>query len=204
MMRDATEGIEHEHVLLNGCRTHLARAGAGELLVLLHGFPECWYSWRHVMTGLAPHFRVVAPDCRGYHLSEKTLDREAYRTEALCRDLLALLQHEGAQRCVLVGHDWGGMLAWQFAARYPQHVSRLVILNAPHPQCFQWALDHDPRSARHRSTLPACARRNARRGSVRTTASPCGRWRLATWNGVAWWTPTTRRSTCKAGGKRVR
>lgn len=160
-MASVTESIKHEHVLLNGARMHLAHAGAGELLVLLHGFPECWYSWRHVMGGLAPNYRVVAPDCRGYHQSERTRDPDAYRTGALCRDLLALMDHEGAQRCILVGHDWGGVLAWQFAARYPQHVSRLVILNAPHPQRFQWALDHDPaqRAASQyitRLRAPAC------------------------------------------------
>ena len=144
MMDILHTAIGHTEARLNGARMHLAHAGQGELVVLLHGFPECWYSWRRVMAELAPHCRVVAPDCRGYHLSEQTPDLDAYRTEALCRDLLALLEHEGVQRCVLVGHDWGGVLAWQFAARHPQQVSRLVIVNAPHPQRFQWALDHDP------------------------------------------------------------
>jgi pimeloyl-ACP methyl ester carboxylesterase len=136
--------IKHAEVTLNGARFHVARAGTGPLVVVLHGFPECWYSWRHVMAELAPYCRVVAPDCRGYHQSEKTPGLENYTTEALCRDVLALLEHEGAQQCVLVGHDWGGVLAWRFAARHPDRVSRLVILNAPHPARFQWALDHDP------------------------------------------------------------
>lgn len=143
-MKSVAASVCHHTVLLGGAPFHVAEAGSGELVILLHGFPECWYSWRHVIDVLAPHFHVVAPNCRGFHGSDKSAPRAAYTPQALCCDVLALLQHYGAERCALVGHDLGGVLAWYFAARYPQHVSRMVILNAPHPNRFQWALDHDP------------------------------------------------------------
>ncbi|WP_181372976.1 alpha/beta fold hydrolase [Massilia glaciei] len=138
--------VRHATVSLDGAPFHVAEAGeaGAELAILLHGFPECWYSWRPVMQALAPDFHVVAPDNRGFNLSDKTAPTSAYTPEALCGDVLALLRHYGAERCVLVGHDWGGVLAWYFAARHPECVTRLVILNAPHPNRLQWALDHDP------------------------------------------------------------
>jgi pimeloyl-ACP methyl ester carboxylesterase len=139
-------GIRHTTVMLGGAPFHVAEAGdaGAPIAVLLHGFPECWYSWRSMMGALAPHFHVLAPDLRGYHESDIAAPQEAYTPAALCADILALLDHYGATRCVLVGHDWGGLLAWFFAALHPQRVARLVILNAPHPNRFQRALDHDP------------------------------------------------------------
>lgn len=124
----ATEG----YVTANEVRLHYVAAGtSGPLVVLLHGFPEFWYSWRHVLPVLGEHYHVVAPDLRGYNLSDKP--RRGYDLPTLCADVAGLITAFGARDAVVVGHDWGGIIAWEFAIRYPALTRRLVILNAPHP-----------------------------------------------------------------------
>lgn len=128
-----------------GVHLHAMVAGPddGPLAVLLHGFPECWYSWRRQMPALAKAgFRVVAPDQRGYNLSDKPSDMYAYRLDALTADVAAILDWAGRERAVIVGHDWGGAVAWRFAMDYPDRVERLVIMNAPHPVAFARELRH--------------------------------------------------------------
>lgn len=116
-----------------GVRLHVARSGSGPAVVLLHGFPEFWYSWRHQIPALVDAgFSVVAPDLRGYNLSDKPRGREAYRLEHLVRDVAAIARSTGQQRVHVVGHDWGGILAWTFASQHRDLVDRLVIMNAPH------------------------------------------------------------------------
>ncbi|MHB1133367.1 MAG: alpha/beta fold hydrolase [Chloroflexota bacterium] len=118
----------------DGLRLHYVAAGNGPLVVLLHGFPEFWYSWRHQLPALArAGFRVVAPDQRGYNLSDKPRGLHAYRTERLADDVAALIADLGAERATVVGHDWGGAVAWCFALRHPRLLERLAILNAPPP-----------------------------------------------------------------------
>ncbi len=129
----------HEEAIVNGIRLHWVEAGSGPLIVLLHGFPEFWYSWRHQIPALAERFRVVAPDMRGYNLSEKP--QAGYDIETLTDDVLGLIRSLGEEQAIVVGHDWGGVIAWAFAARYPNAVRKLVILNAPHPQRFQQSLN---------------------------------------------------------------
>ncbi len=126
-------------------RLHYASCGDERrpLLLLLHGFPEGWFGWRAVMPAFARRFRVVAPDLRGYGRSDKPEGIDAYRAGAIVADLDALVDALGHDRCVLVGHDWGGALAWAFAIAHPERVERLVILNAPHPVPFARALAHD-------------------------------------------------------------
>lgn len=124
---------EHHYAHVNNLRIHYVSAGKGPLVLLLHGFPEFWYSWRHQIPVLAERFRVVAPDMRGYNLTEKPMGVRRYRLELLMEDLRGLIHHLGERRVVLVAHDWGGGVAWPFAARYPQLVDRLVILNCPPP-----------------------------------------------------------------------
>lgn len=137
--------VEHRYAEVNGVRLHYVEAGSGPLVVLLHGFPEHSYTWRYQLSALAEAgFRVVAPDMRGYHLSEKPRGVAAYRVEALAGDVAALIRHLGAQRAALVGHDWGGGVAWATAMLHPKLVERLAILNAPHPASFLHAL-RDPR-----------------------------------------------------------
>jgi pimeloyl-ACP methyl ester carboxylesterase len=107
-------------------------------VILLHGFPEFWYSWRRQMRALAAAgHRVVAPDQRGYNLSEKPADVSAYRVDRLAHDVEALVRHLGATSAVVAGHDWGGAVAWQLARRRPDLLERLVILNAPHPAAYR-------------------------------------------------------------------
>src|SRR5919202_6066254 len=117
-----------------GVQLHYVEAGAGPLVVLLHGFPEFWFSWRRQLPALAAAgFRAVAPDLRGYNLSSKPRGLEAYRVGRLARDVARIIEQLGQQRAAVVGHDWGGGVAWAFAMRYPTLVERLVILNMPHP-----------------------------------------------------------------------
>jgi pimeloyl-ACP methyl ester carboxylesterase len=121
----------------NGIRLHCVTAGSGPLAVLLHGFPEHWYSWRHQIAALAPHFTVVAPDLRGYGDSDKPAGWRSYRLPVLTADVLGLIRAFGHDRAVLIAHDWGGGIAWWFAMEYPQAVDRLVVMNCPHPAVFQ-------------------------------------------------------------------
>lgn len=126
-------------------RLHYASCGApgAPLMVFLHGFPEFWYAWRALLPAFGERFHAVAPDLRGYNLSDKPTDVRAYRASALVADIDALVRGLGHERCVLVAHDWGGAAAWSYAIAHPQRVARLVILNSPHPVPFARALAHD-------------------------------------------------------------
>ncbi len=134
----ATE-ISHEFVQANGLRFHVASCGAGDRLALfLHGFPECWYSWRAQMPALASlGYRVWAPDLRGYGQTDRPPHREDYAIETLMEDVGALIDASGARETVLLAHDWGGVIAWYFATRKVRPLQRLVVMNLPHPQVMQ-------------------------------------------------------------------
>lgn len=135
----------------DGVRLHAVVSGpeTGPLVVLLHGFPEFWYSWRRQIPVLADAgYRAVAPDQRGYNLSDKLADVYAYRLDALTADVAAILDWAERERAIIVGHDWGGAVAWRFAMDYPQRVERLVILNAPHPVAFAREMRHWPQRRR--------------------------------------------------------
>ncbi|MGC9400340.1 MAG: alpha/beta fold hydrolase [Anaerolineae bacterium] len=126
-------------VTVGDVRLHTVVAGPqdGPLAVLLHGFPEHWYSWRHQIPQLAEMgYRVVAPDQRGYNLSDKPADIAAYRIDRLTADVLGLIRALGHKKATLLGHDWGGVVAWRCAMDAPSAVERLVVMNAPHPQAF--------------------------------------------------------------------
>ncbi len=114
-------------------RLHYIEAGNGPLLILLHGFPEFWYSWRYQIDVLARHFRVIVPDMRGYNLSDKPKRIEDYQMEFLAADIAGLIDALGEKQACLAGHDWGAAVAWATAALYPKHVRKLAILNVPHP-----------------------------------------------------------------------
>jgi epoxide hydrolase 4 len=129
----AVDGLRHQYAMVNGVRLHYVEAGSGPLVLLLHGFPEFWYSWRHQIDALAPHFRVVAPDQRGYNLSEKPHGVGAYAIDTLVEDVAALIRHLGEEQAVIVGHDWGGGVAWSFALAHPEMTRRLIVMNCPHP-----------------------------------------------------------------------
>jgi len=129
---------QHLFVQTNDIRLHCVTQGEGELVVLLHGFPEFWYSWRHQIPALARHFKVVVPDLRGYNDSDKP--KTGYDIDTLAADIRGLVQGLGYSKAHIVGHDWGGAIAWHFAQQFPQMLHRLAILNAPHPQAFMQAL----------------------------------------------------------------
>ena len=117
-----------------GVKIHYASLGNGPLVVMIHGFPDFWYSWRHQMAALSDTFQVVAIDQRGYNLSDKPKGVESYDMRLLVGDVAAVIRHLGRDKATIVGHDWGGVVAWQFAMNLPQMTENLVILNLPHPQ----------------------------------------------------------------------
>jgi pimeloyl-ACP methyl ester carboxylesterase len=159
------ETIRHEFADVNGVRIHyaIARPGNSEneeraahegemkLIVFLHGFPEFWYAWRKQLDEFGRDFIAVAPDMRGYNLSSKPAAVEEYDIGKLVGDVRALVEylaareHLRAARCVLVGHDWGGAVAWATAIACPEIVERLVIINAPHPKIFERELRENPK-----------------------------------------------------------
>ena len=140
------DNIRHGYAQVGDVRLHYAECGAGERLVLLlHGFPECWYSWRHQLKSLGARFRVVAPDLRGYNLSDRPPRVEDYRTERLVDDVLGLIRHFGAREAAVVGHDWGALVAWAVAQNYPAYVWKLAALQVPPPRV--WAANMTWRQA---------------------------------------------------------
>jgi pimeloyl-ACP methyl ester carboxylesterase len=131
------QGIEHAVVRAGDVQLHCAAMGPrdGPLVLLLHGFPECWVSWRYQLPALAAAgFRAVAPDLRGYGGSDKPRGLRHYRLERLAQDVSDLIRALGRERADLVGHDWGGNVAWHAASWHPERVRRLAILNMPHPR----------------------------------------------------------------------
>lgn len=137
--------LRHEQRLINGIRLHYVIAGAGPLLLLLHGFPEFWYSWRHQIPLLAQHYTVVAPDLRGYNESEKPRRVKDYRLSILIDDITGLIESLGEKQAIVAGHDWGGAVAWGVAIARPETIQKLIILNMPHPRLLVQHLLTNPR-----------------------------------------------------------
>jgi pimeloyl-ACP methyl ester carboxylesterase len=127
-----------------GVKIHYVTAGHGPLVIMLHGFPDFWYTWRDQMPALAKHFQVVAVDLRGYNKSDQPKGVENYALDKLVGDVDAVLRHFKQDKAVIVGHDWGGMIAWAFAMAHPEKTDRLVILNLPHPKGLMRELAHNP------------------------------------------------------------
>jgi pimeloyl-ACP methyl ester carboxylesterase len=131
--------IRRNYANVNRIRLHYAESGSGDdLVILLHGFPEFWYSWRHQLDALGKRFHVVAPDMRGYNLSDKPAQVQDYRIELLVSDVIGLVDHFGAKQTAIVGHDWGAGVAWAVAQKYPERVSKLAVLQVP-PAAAWWA-----------------------------------------------------------------
>jgi pimeloyl-ACP methyl ester carboxylesterase len=124
---------EHDYINVNKIRIHYATSGSGEPILLLHGFPEFWYSWRHQIPVLSKRFKVIAPDLRGYNESEKPTGLRSYSYNILVQDIKEMIAAQGVKSASVVGHDWGGAIAWYLAMMAPEYVKRLVILNCPHP-----------------------------------------------------------------------
>ena len=128
--------FRHDFFEKDGIRLHYAANGSGRLILFAHGFPEFWYSWKNQLEEFGKTHLAVAPDLRGYNLSSKPSRVQEYTIAALVGDLLGLAQHLGYQKFTLVGHDWGGALAWALAMAHPERIEKLVIINAPHPAIF--------------------------------------------------------------------
>ena len=136
--------MQHKFADVNGVRLHYVEQGEGPLFLFLHGFPEFWYGWQKQIKEFGRDFRAVAPDLRGYNLSSKPAEVEKYALDLLLGDIQALIRHLGYRKCILAGHDWGGVLAWALAARFPELVEKLIIVNAPHPAIFVRELRDNP------------------------------------------------------------
>ncbi len=134
--------------LKSGINLQVARVGQGAgkpLILMLHGFPECWYSWRHQLRALAPHFECVAPDLRGYGESDAPVGIENYSLNKLIGDVGDLIEACGHQRAIVMAHDWGGAIAWATALQRPELVERLIVMNCPHLKKFRDNLRGNPR-----------------------------------------------------------
>jgi pimeloyl-ACP methyl ester carboxylesterase len=127
-----------------GVKIHYVTKGEGPLVILIHGFPDYWYSWRDQIPALAKHFQVVAIDQRGYNKSDQPTGVENYTLDKLVEDVHAVLKHFKRDKAVIVGHDWGGLVAWTFAMTHPDKTDRLIILNLPHPKGLMRELANNP------------------------------------------------------------
>jgi len=130
---DLWDDVTHGYADNEGVRIHYAAVGDGPLVVMIHGFPDFWYTWRHQMEALKPHFKVLAIDQRGYNRSDQPKQPEAYDMEHLVSDVAAVIRSQEETGAIVIGHDWGGAVAWQFAFAHPEMTRRLVIMNLPHP-----------------------------------------------------------------------
>jgi len=126
------EKIKFDGAQIGGIKIHYAQAGDGEkLVILLHGFPEFWYSWRHQLVALSDEYTVVAPDMRGYNLSDKPTNIDDYTINKLADDVTGLITHFGRKKAAVVGHDWGASVAWNLAQNHPEYVWKLAALQVP-------------------------------------------------------------------------
>ncbi|HTS47471.1 MAG TPA: alpha/beta hydrolase [Bryobacteraceae bacterium] len=137
--------LKDSYVQVNGVRLHVVTAGKGPVILFLHGFPEFWYEWKNQLAEFGKDHLAVAPDMRGYDLSDKPEALDQYKMNVLVEDVRALGDHFSHQKkFVLVAHDWGGAIAWAFAIAHPEMLEKLVIVNAPHPGVFGRLLATDP------------------------------------------------------------
>jgi pimeloyl-ACP methyl ester carboxylesterase len=174
---DVWDTAQHGYVDNAGVKIHYATVGKGPLVVMIHGFPDFWYSWRHQMAALAATHQVVAIDQRGYNLSDKPKGQEHYDTTRLVSDVRAVVQHFPQGRAVIVGHDWGGWVAWHFAMAHPELTDRLVVLNLPHPRGLRYELANNPEQAKNseyarRFQQPDAAKALTAEGLARRVSDP--------------------------------
>lgn len=143
--------LEHRNIPTNGINLHVAFAGPedGKPVILLHGFPEFWYGWKNQIAPFAAAgYRVIVPDQRGYNLSDKPKGVASYHLDTLAQDIIGLMDVLGYDNTIVVGHDWGAVVAWQLGTMYPERVTKLAILNVPHPAVMMNALRKSLRQLR--------------------------------------------------------
>lgn len=142
---------DHHFIKTNNINLHVVQAGpeAGPLVILLHGFPEFWYGWRHQIPYLVEKgYRVWVPDQRGYNISDKPKGIKNYTLDQIAADVNGLIDASGREKVYLVGHDWGGASAWWTVMKYPHRIQKLVVLNAPHPAISARTMRYDPEQRR--------------------------------------------------------
>jgi len=140
--------LDHLTISTNGVRLHVVAAGPEQrpLVILLHGFPEFWYCWRRQIGPLVEAgYRVWAPDQRGYNTSDKPRGRDAYRLDALAEDVVGLIDAADRRKAAVIGHDWGGAVAWRLGSLYPDRLDRIAVINVPHPRVFMALVRRSPR-----------------------------------------------------------
>lgn len=132
-------------------KIHYVTKGEGPVVIMIHGFPDYWYSWRYQIPALSEKFKVVAIDQRGYNLSSQPTGVENYSIDKLAGDVAAVVKHLGVDKATVVGHDWGGLVAWTFAMQYPDQCERLIICNLPHPRGLTHELATNPEQQKNSS-----------------------------------------------------
>ncbi|MGG0904404.1 epoxide hydrolase EphM [Bacillus subtilis] len=141
------DGVKCQFVNTNGITLHVAAAGPedGPLIVLLHGFPEFWYGWKNQIKPLVDAgYRVIAPDQRGYNLSDKPEGIDSYRIDTLRDDIIGLITQFTDEKAIVIGHDWGGAVAWHLASTRPEYLEKLIAINIPHPHVMKTVTPHYP------------------------------------------------------------
>ena len=148
-MSEIFDEIEEVYIEANGIKLHTMLIGSGKPIILLHGFPDFWYGWKDIMLGLKGEFKLIAPDLRGYNLSSKPAGIKNYSLELLINDIKGLSESLKLDKFYLVGHDWGGPIAWAFAGMYPELLEKLILINGPHPLIIRdlIAKDEEQRNA---------------------------------------------------------
>jgi pimeloyl-ACP methyl ester carboxylesterase len=141
---DIEERVQHGYANNNGVKLHYVALGHGPLVIMLHGFPDYWYTWRFLMGSLADNFQTVAVDLRGYNLSDKPKGVENYDMALLVEDVSAVIRQCGQDHAIVIGHDWGGLIAWNFAMSHPEQTDKLIVLNLPHPRGLNREFIHNP------------------------------------------------------------
>ena len=136
--------ITHHYADINEIRMHYAAAGSGPVLLFLHGFPEYWGVWKNHLEEFQKDFRCIAPDMRGYNLTEKPTEQKRYHIRYLVEDIRQLIKHLRAENIFLVAQDWGAQVAWSFVLRYSEYVKKFITINATHPALFDKVLQTDP------------------------------------------------------------
>jgi epoxide hydrolase 4 len=148
---DIESRVEDGYADSGGVKIHYAALGdkKNPLIVMVHGFPDFWYTWRDQMAALSSDYYVVAIDQRGYNLSDKPKGVENYDIRLLVGDVIAVIKHLGREKAIIVGHDWGGIVSWTLAMYQPQFVEKLIILNLPHPRGLARELANNPQQQKN-------------------------------------------------------
>jgi epoxide hydrolase 4 len=145
----ADKPYEEGYADSSGIKIHYVTVGKGPVIILLHGFPDYWNTWRDQLPALAQHFQAVAIDLRGYNKSDQPHGLENYTMEKLVGDVDAVRRHFKQKRVIVLGHDWGGAIAWAYAMMHPEQTEKLIVLNLPHPRGLQRELANNPEQQRN-------------------------------------------------------